>query len=140
MKLGDDYQYPIKDNGESSYKLNSRKSMKMKDVLFVPGLKKNLLYISGLDVKGIRVAFVDGQLLMWPKAKTIDDAVVIGEGEGGLYKLKGTPKHDLVHETVDPNELWHRRLAHVHYRALPLSSKAVEGLPECHIPQVCKIM
>ena len=30
------YQYPIKGSGESSYKLDSGKSMKMKDVLFVP--------------------------------------------------------------------------------------------------------
>ena len=79
VKLGDDYQYPIKGSGESSYKLDSGKSMKMKDVLFVPGLKKNLLYISALYAKGIRVAFIDGQVLMWPEGKTIDDVVVIGE-------------------------------------------------------------
>ena len=36
----------------------------------------------------------------------------------------------MVHDSVEPNELWHRRLAHVHYRALPLASKVVEGLPE----------
>ena len=42
VKLRDDYQYPIKGSGESSYKLDFRKSMKMKDVLFVLGLKKNL--------------------------------------------------------------------------------------------------
>jgi len=34
-KLGDDYQYPIKGVGEASYKLNSDKSMKMKEVLYV---------------------------------------------------------------------------------------------------------
>ena len=78
VKLGDDYQYPIKGSGESSYKLDSGKSLKMKNVLFVPGLKKNLLSISALDAKGMRVDFVDGQVLMWPKGKTIDDAVVIG--------------------------------------------------------------
>ena len=80
--------------------------------------------------KGMRVAFVDGQVLMWPKGKTFDDAIVIGEQEGGLYKLKGQPDQALVHDTVEPNELWHRRLAHVHYRALPLARKAIEGLPE----------
>ena len=53
--------------------------MKMKDVLFVLGLKKNLLSIFALDAKGMRVAFVDGQILMWPKGNTIDDVVVIGE-------------------------------------------------------------
>ena len=58
--------------------------MKMKDFLFVPGLKNNLLSISALDAKVTRVAFIDVQVLMWPKGKTIDDAVVIGEQEGGL--------------------------------------------------------
>ena len=89
VKLGDDYQYPIKGSGESSYKLDSGKSMKMKDVLFVPILKKNLLSISTLDAKVIRVEFLDHQVLMWPKGKTIDDAVVIGKQEGGLYRIKG---------------------------------------------------
>ena len=60
VKLGDDYRYPIKGSGESFYKLDSRKYLKMKNVLFVPGLKKNLLSISALDAKGTRVAFVDG--------------------------------------------------------------------------------
>ena len=56
----------------------------MKDLLFVLGLKKNLLSISALDAKGMRVTFVDGQVLMWPKGKSFDDVVVIGEQEGGL--------------------------------------------------------
>ena len=51
VKLGDDYQYPIKGSGESSYKLDSENSMKMKNVLFVPGVKKNLLSIFALDAK-----------------------------------------------------------------------------------------
>ena len=61
VKLRDDYKHPIKGSGESSYKLDSGKSLKMKDVLVVPGLKKNLLSISALDTKGMRVAFIDGQ-------------------------------------------------------------------------------
>ena len=44
--------------------------------------------------------------------------------------MKGNPKQALVHEIVETNELWHRRIAHVHYRALPIASKVVEGLPE----------
>ena len=117
VKLGYDYQYPIKGSGESFYKLDSGKSMTMKEVLFVPGLKKNLLSISALDEKGIRVAFIDGQVLTLQKGKTIDDVVVIiREQEGGLYRLKGQPEQELVHDSVEPNELWHRRLAHVHYR------------------------
>ena len=59
MKLGDDYQYPIKGSGEASYKLDYEKSLKMKDVLYVPGLKKNILSIYALHAKGIRVEFID---------------------------------------------------------------------------------
>ena len=52
--------------------------MKMKDVLFVLVLKKNILSIFSLDAKGMRIAFVDVQVLMWPRRKTLDDAIVIG--------------------------------------------------------------
>ena len=79
--MGDDYQYPIKGIGESSYKLDSWTSMKMKEVLYVPGLKKNLLSISNLYKKVYRVSFIDGQVLMWSKGKTLEDIVVIGEEE-----------------------------------------------------------
>ena len=60
MKLGDDYQYPIKGSGEASQKLENEKYLKMKDVLYVPGLKRNLLSISALDAKGMSVLFVNG--------------------------------------------------------------------------------
>ena len=52
------------------FDIDSGISMTMKEVLFVPGLKKNLLSISALDAKGMRVAFAYGQVLMWPKGKT----------------------------------------------------------------------
>jgi hypothetical protein len=94
---GDDYQYPIKGVGESTYKLDSGTPMRMKDVLYVPGLTKNLLSISALDKKGFRVAFIDGEVLMWPKGKTIEDVVVIGTKEGGLYKFKGHSDVALTH-------------------------------------------
>ena len=36
----------------------------------------------------------------------------------------------MVHESIELSELWHRRLAHVHYRELPMASKAVSRLLE----------
>ena len=79
LSLVDDYQYPIKGIDEASYKLDSGTSMRMKEVLYVPGLTKNLLFILALDKKGYRVAFLDGQVLMWPNGKSIEDVVGIGE-------------------------------------------------------------
>ena len=40
VSLGDDYRYPIKGMGESTYKLDSGTTMRMKDVLYIPGLAK----------------------------------------------------------------------------------------------------
>jgi hypothetical protein len=45
--------------------------MKMKDVLYVPGLTKNLLSRSTLETKGFRFSFIDGEVIMWAKGKTM---------------------------------------------------------------------
>ena len=139
VSLGYDYQYPIIGIDEASYKLDSGNPLKMKEFLYVPGLKKNLLSISYLDNKGFGLAFIDVQVLMCPKGNTIEDAVVIGE-EGGMYKLKGHLETALVHETTNPSELWHRRLAHINYKALPHVNKVVTGLPDLKISHegICK--
>ena len=85
----------------------------MKELLYVPGLKKSLLSISTFDKKGYRVDFIDGKVLMWTKGKTIEDVVVIGEEEGALYKLKGHPETTLVHDITSSSELWHRKFSHI---------------------------
>ena len=79
--------------------------------------------------KGFRVAFVDGEVLMSTKGKTIDDAVVIGVEEGGLYRLKGHVDSTLMTSTIIPCELWNIRLSHIHYKAFPIVSKVIAGLP-----------
>ena len=66
LNLADDYQYPIKGMGESFYKLYLGNSMMMKEVLYVLGLKKNILSISR---KVSELIFVDGEVLMRPKKK-----------------------------------------------------------------------
>jgi hypothetical protein len=60
VTLGDYYQYPIKGVGKSNYKLDSGTPVKMKDVLYVPSLTKNLLSISSLENKGFIFSFIDG--------------------------------------------------------------------------------
>jgi hypothetical protein len=129
VTLGYDYQYPIKGVGESNHKLNSWNSLKMKEVLYVPGLKKNLLSISALEKKGFRVAFIDGEVLMWAKGETLNEAIIIGNEENGLYKLKGHSEAAMTHAIENSCELWHRILAHINYKALPYICKAVTGLP-----------
>ena len=77
---------------------------------------------------------------MWPKGKSIEDAVSIGEEEGGLYKLKGHSEITLVHETTSQSELWHKRIPHINYKALPHKRKVMTGLPNLKIDHegICK--
>jgi hypothetical protein len=43
--------------------------------------------------------------------------------EGGLYKLKGHSDVALTHSVEISLELWHIRLAHINYKALPYVRK-----------------
>ena len=81
------------------------------------------------------VKFLCGQ-----KGKTINYVVVIGIEEGGIYKLKGNTKSTFTYCTIIPCKLWHRRLAHINYKALPIVSKVVTSLAEIQINNegVCK--
>ena len=77
---------------------------------------------------------------MCPKVKTIEDASVIGEEEGSLYKLKGHSETTLVHETTSPSDLWYRRISHINYKELHHVIKAVTGLLDLKIDHegICK--
>jgi hypothetical protein len=46
----------------------------------------------------------------------------------------------MVHDIVNPSELWHRIFAHLHYKALSGVSKMVTGLPKIRAEPdgVCK--
>jgi hypothetical protein len=92
--------------------------MKMKDVLYVPGLTKNLLSTSALEKKGFKVSFIDGEVLMWAKGETIKEEIIIGKEEGVLYKIKGRSEAAMTHAIENPHELWHRILSHINYKAL----------------------
>jgi hypothetical protein len=130
VQLGDNAKYAVKGVGTTSFQLKSGKPLKMSEVLYVPGLKKNLLSISAMEDRGYVVAFIDGKVLSWPKSLSLDSTEVIGTHDGSLYKLTGQPTQALVHDNDNPCELWHRILGHLHHQSLPVLRNMVTGLPE----------
>jgi hypothetical protein len=60
VELGDNAKYAVKVIGVASFQLESRKPLRMSDVLYVSGLKKNLHSISVMEDKGYTVAFLVG--------------------------------------------------------------------------------
>ena len=67
------------------------------------------------------------------------DAFTLGSRFEGLYRVIGIPLLALVHNTNHLNELWHRKMAHVHYDALPKLKKLASGIPDvqAHHDGVC---
>jgi hypothetical protein len=126
--------------GTSTFQLDSNMELQLKEVLYVPGMKRNLVSISALKDKGYKITFSKGRVLLWHKDSHIISAQVIGVRENNVYRLSIKPVKALLHDTISLSELSHRRLAHIHYRALPALGKMVTGLPEIHIQHkgVCK--
>jgi hypothetical protein len=52
--------------------------MLVRDVLYVPGLKKNLISISTIEDREYEVLFRDGKVLLYPKGSSVTSAKVIG--------------------------------------------------------------
>jgi hypothetical protein len=129
LELGDKNAYIVKGIGQASIKLESGNNFHLSNVLYVPSLEKNLVPISCLEEKGNIIAFVDGEVLSWSRDSSIKNAKVIGTREGRLYRLLEQNDEALVHNEVNPSEIWHRRYAHINHQALPFLKKMVEGIP-----------
>ena len=100
----------------------------MRDVLLVLGMTSNLIAVSALEDERYDVIFSRGQVFIQKFGS--NEQIEIGIRDGGLYRLSARLLKALLHDIVSSVELWHRRLAHLHYRALPSLTKVVIGLPE----------
>ena len=78
VELGDDSTYKIEGVGSTSPQLDSSTVLHIDDVLYVPGLRKNLLSVVGLEDKGYRVLFLDKKVLLWAKNERLSSTVHIG--------------------------------------------------------------
>ena len=75
VELGDDSTYNIEGVGSTSLQIDSGTVLHIDDVLYVPGLKKNLLSVAGLEDEGYRVLFMDKNVLLWAKDEDLSLAV-----------------------------------------------------------------
>jgi hypothetical protein len=131
--LSDDARYIVKGVGSTSLQLDYGTPLHFSDVLFVPGMRSNLVSISSLENKGYKVDFSYGKVISWNKKSSMYYARVIGVQEDGLYRLTFRLVQALIHDSISLRELWRRRLAHLHYRALPALRKMMTGLPKIHV-------
>jgi hypothetical protein len=76
VELGGKSTYHVEGFGQASIKLESGNHVHLRNILYVPGLEKNLVSISCLEDKGNIIAFIDEKVLSWHKDSNIEDARV----------------------------------------------------------------
>ena len=91
MELGDNGTYAIDGIGSTSFKLESGWVLHLEEILYVHGLKKNILSVGVLEEKGYTVAFSKGKAIMWPSNESMSSAMEIGVKVGNVYWLLGNP-------------------------------------------------
>jgi hypothetical protein len=89
--LGDNARYTAKGVGSSSFQLDSDIPLQLSELLYVPRMKRNLVFFSSLDDKDYKVTFSEGKFLAWHKKSHMDSAWVIGVRENSLYRLTIRP-------------------------------------------------
>ena len=62
ITLGADATYPRKGVGNATPQLNEGNSIHLQNLFYVPDRNKDLVSISTMEVKGFRLAFIDGKV------------------------------------------------------------------------------
>jgi hypothetical protein len=103
----------------------------IRNVVYVPGINKNLIYVSTIIDQNLKVEFFKNYCIL---KDMLDQLKIVATGvrEGGLYKLDVTNKahHTLTSVTMPIEILWHQRYGHINHPDLLLLEKKnmVEGL------------
>ena len=85
--MGDDSVFRVVGNGTIIFQRDSMSPMVLRDVLYVPGLKNNLVSVSMIEDQGLGVSFLDGHVHVFPKDVGPFASYTIGVKCGKLYKL-----------------------------------------------------
>ena len=90
----------------------------------------NLLSVSQLQNKGCDVYFIRDKVYV--KHPNWSKKAQIGVRSHKLYKLQFESRVALIDSTDDRdlNELWHRRMGHLHHGALGILKNTIIGAPE----------
>ena len=96
--------------------------------------------VATLEDKGYWVIFKDMKTLLWAKGSCLNTTERIGTRRGKLYVVTGQSVQALAHDATSSSELWHIRLGHLHYKALPDLRNMVCGMPSISFSknEICK--
>ena len=114
--LGDERELPIKGKGSIPFDFPHGGSLDIPDILYVEGLRRNLISVSKLRDQKFHINF-DDKADVWTISK--DEMSFTGIRSGTLYKLLGSvQKKSELHSLVAKHglgkaDLWHQRFGHL---------------------------
>jgi transposase InsO family protein len=130
--LGDNRSLKVQGYGIVKVKLSNGELKQIYNVMYVPGIKKNLISVSTITDYDLKVEFGKYQCLI-KDIRNHYKTVATGSRCGGLYKLDVcADSHLALASTITTTEqLWHQRYGHINHHDLILLQKnsMVEGLP-----------
>eukprot|EP00253_Pinus_taeda_P004441 PITA_04441 len=143
IELGDDGRYSTKAIGIFTFKRELGSHFHLKNVMYMPRLNKNLIFVVVLEDKQYDVVFSKGKSFL--KHVVTRQVKQIGVRVKDLYKLEVdvcvalSSKVEHV-QSRDVRELWHRRMGHLYHGALNIMQQITTRLPKCTLDQhdVCK--
>ncbi|MCO5564449.1 hypothetical protein L7F22_018110 [Adiantum nelumboides] len=115
--------YPIKGVGKILITISDGSDLCLPNVLYVPGIKKNLLSVSSLAKNGLRVIFEDDRCIVRDRENGYS-LITTGTLENGLFVLDRYEKQiqacivETKTQAMQDAELWHARFGHVGYGSL----------------------
>ncbi|KAH9733971.1 hypothetical protein KPL71_017220 [Citrus sinensis] len=133
IMMGNDQPCRTMGIGTIRLKMFDEMVRELKEVRFVPALKKNLISVGALEAKGYKVTIEDGIM------KFTHGAMVILQGvrRHNLYYLKGgtTDEANVVEAHSDTTKLWHVRLGHAGEKSLQtlMRYELLKGTKTCKL-------
>ena len=118
--LGDDFTLPATGTGNMRVPIYDAsrgvRHLKLHEVLYVPGLKKNLLSVPAMTKMGAEVLFDNEKCTVSKDGQDI----IIGHKVGDkLYKVNNKPEYATLSLSKPASiELWHQRLCHLNYNSI----------------------
>lgn len=130
ITMGNKAKCTLVGRGIVVFQIKAGEWLRATNVLHVPGLGMNLLSVSQLQSKGYEVFFIKEKVYFKHPSWKMKDQIRIRSNR--LYRLQLESQMALIGSNADKdlNELWHRRMGHLHYRALRILKKTISGDPK----------
>ena len=133
--MGDDHPCTIEGMGTVRIKMDDGIVRELKEVRYVPKLKRNLISVGTLEASGMVISVRDSDLRM------IKGSMVVMKGvrQGNLYYLKGSTITDQVETSsssdVGGPDVWQGKVGQEEEESLraPAKMESLEGAATCEL-------